>query len=48
MKVKKANEWSISYFTAFSIDTLFLEPLFSYIKVFLLRLSYNSNKFLKI
>lgn len=44
MKIKKANEWSISYFSAFSIDSFVFEPFFSYIQVFLLRYSLYNDK----
>lgn len=37
MGVDKANEWSISYFSAFSINTLAIEPIFSYFNAYVLK-----------
>lgn len=37
MGVDKANEWTVSYLSAFSINTFMLEPIKGYIKVFVLK-----------
>lgn len=36
MGVDKANEWTISYLTAFSINTFMYEPISGYFKAYLL------------
>lgn len=37
MGIDKANEWTISYISAFSIDTFFLELILGYSKIFILK-----------
>lgn len=37
MGVKKSNEWSVSYFTAFSIDTFMIESIGNFVKISLVR-----------
>lgn len=37
MGVDKSNEWSISYFTTFCVDTFMFESIGNFFKIFLLR-----------
>lgn len=39
----KANEWTVSYLSAFSVNTFMFEPVISYIQVFALKLEIQKN-----
>lgn len=37
MGVDKSNEWSVSYFTTFSVDTFMFESMGNFVKIAMLR-----------
>lgn len=44
MGVEESNEWSISYFTSYSVDTFMFESFGNFFKIYLLRKELMSGK----